>query len=119
MYNFVYNIVVLFSGISFIIYGTLILTTTHMTLEFERYQMSKYRALTGILELTAGVALIIGYFHFPILITIVSSCLTLLMLSGTIVRIRVGDTLLETFPAIFFMFLNLYIVIYQNVFLQR
>jgi hypothetical protein len=89
-----------------------------MTLEFQRYGMTHLRTLTGILELLAGFSLIYGFYYSKNLVFLVSICLALLMFIGIIVRIRVGDTLVQTLPAILFMLANIFIVIYQSVFLR-
>lgn len=118
MYKFAYNSIVIFSGISFIIYGYLIIFTSHMTIEFYRYGMSHLRTLTGFLELLAGFSLLYGHYYSKNLVLLVSACLALLMLIGIIVRIKVGDTLLQTMPAILFMLANIFIIIYQSVYLR-
>ncbi len=73
--------------------------------EFKRFGLEKAGALTAILELLGGVGLLIGLKLFPILL-VSAGGLTLLMLLGVIVRIKVKDSLWVTMPALFFMLLN-------------
>ena len=101
------------SSISFIIYGVLILSTGHMAHEFERYNLSKYRKLTGILEVLGGLGLLIGL-QFNLLFQFSSAGLTLLMLMGTATRIKVKDPFIEIIPAFFLMSINGYLF-YQSI----
>lgn len=79
-----------------------------MKREFKRYRMERFRTLVGYLEFAGGTGLLIGLFY-PGLIAISSSGLALLMLLGTIIRIRARDPWLEILPAIFLMLINAYI----------
>lgn len=96
------------SGICFIFYGCLILMTDHMKKEFERYGMTRFRLLTGALELLGGAGLLVGiYFNEIYLLS--SLGLGILMLMGTITRIRVKDRPVEIIPAFVLMVINLYL----------
>ena len=102
-------ILVLFSGISFIIYGILFFTSEKMREEFERFGLSKFATLTGVLELIGGIGLIIGIkINFILLLS--SGGLALLMLLGFGVRLKMKDGILLTFPSVFFMIINSYIL---------
>ena len=79
-----------------------------MVLEFERYGLSKFRTLNGILQLAGGLALLLGLMHKPLLI-MGSGGLALLMFLGLLVRIRLKDGILKSSPALFYMLLNLFI----------
>jgi hypothetical protein len=76
--------------------------------EFKRFGLEKFTTLIGILELLGGLGMFIGLkFHFVLLI---SSCgLAILMFLGFGVRLKMKDGLWLSFPAAFFMLLNLYI----------
>jgi len=101
------------SSFSFIIYGVLVLSTDHMVLEFERYQLSRFRKLTGVLEVLGGFGLLVGISHLPIF-QISSVGLSLLMLLGVLTRIKVRDPWPEIVPAIFLMIINGYLF-YQSL----
>jgi hypothetical protein len=106
--NTLFILIVLFSGISFIIYGSLLLVSTEMQNEFKRFKLEKFTKLTGILELLGGIGLLVGLkVGFTLLIS--SGGLALLMLLGFMVRIKVKDSLWLSFPSLFFMLLNLYV----------
>jgi hypothetical protein len=98
------------SAIAFIIYGSLILLTGHMRSEFERYGMTRFRLLTGILELLGGIGLLVGLYYNPLYL-LSSLGLSTLMLMGTITRMRVQDKVLEILPAILLMLINLFLFI--------
>ena len=106
--NTLYILLVLFAGISFIIYGSLLLISPKMQNEFKRFGLEKFTALTGVLELLGGIGLLIGL-KFSFIILISSGGLALLMLLGLGVRIKMKDSFWLTFPSLFFMLLNLYV----------
>jgi len=100
----------LFSAITFIGYGFVCIFHGHMTQEFQRYGMSKYRVLTGYLELLGGLGSIVGLFYHPIYVLSTAGLATL-MLMGVIVRLRIRDPLLEIIPATVLMLLNAYLLV--------
>lgn len=97
------------SGFSFIGYGIAYFYTSKMKSEFKRFGLEKYGSLTAILELLGGVGLLVGLIFHPILL-LSSSGLTLLMLLGLGVRIKVKDSLWISLPAVLFLLLNAFIV---------
>lgn len=105
-----FTLAIVVSIISFLSYGLACLFTDHMVVEFEHFGLSGLRRLTGVLEIAGALGLILGYFVPPF--TIASSGgLALLMLLGTLVRIRVGDSFLQTLPALVFLVLNVFILV--------
>ncbi len=108
--NTLYILLVLFSGVSFIIYGTLLFISTEMRNEFKRFELEKFTALTGILELLGGIGLLVGL-KVGFILLVSSGGLALLMLLGFGVRIKVKDGFWFSFPSLFFMILNLYVFI--------
>lgn len=79
-----------------------------MKSEFERFGLERFGPLTAVLELLGGLGLLIGL-KFSLILVLSSGGLTLLMLLGVGVRIKVKDSLLVTSPAILFMLLNAFI----------
>jgi DoxX-like family len=108
--NTLFVMMVLVSGISFIIYGCLLFISPQMQDEFKRFGLEKFTKLTGVLELLGGIGMLTGLMFDNILL-ISSGGLTLLMLLGFIVRLKVKDGLWLSFPSFFFMILNLYVFI--------
>jgi hypothetical protein len=76
--------------------------------EFDRYGLSRFQKLTGLLEVLGALGLLLGL-KFKILLTISSSGLALLMLLGFGVRIKIKDSFIQSFPAFFYMLLNFFI----------
>ncbi len=105
------SIALLLSSSAFLFYGINCLLSQKMKEEFTRFGLGKQRMLTGYLQLLGAFGLIVGYFFSPILIFVASTGLTLLMLSGFAVRIKIKDSILESLPSLIFALINLYISI--------
>tara|TARA_B100001287_G_scaffold104427_1_gene87758 strand:+ start:7846 stop:8190 length:345 start_codon:yes stop_codon:yes gene_type:complete len=102
-------VITIFSGTSFIIYGLLLLKSKKMQEEFIRFGLVKYIKLVGVLELLGGVGLIVGL-KFNFVLQFSSLGLGVLMFLGLLTRIKVKDSFLISFPALFFMIINFYIL---------
>ena len=102
------KICILISSLSFFAYAISYFTSPHMKKEFKRFGLEKIGLLTIILQFMGAAGLIVGLKFNPIL-TISSLGLTLLMLSGLIVRIKLKDSIWISLPALFYMGLNTYI----------
>jgi hypothetical protein len=98
-----------FSGSSFLFYGVSCLCSTHMKNEFQRFGIPQFLKLTGTLQILGGFALLIGFWKIPFLAFIGAAGLTLLMLLGSIVRIKIKDSFLLSSPAFIFTILNSYL----------
>ena len=96
---------VIFSGLSFLIFGYLCFFSSYFKNEFIRYGIPNFRKITGFFQSLGGLSLIIGVF-IDQLAVIASLGLTILMILGVIVRLRIKDGLLKTMPAIFYAILN-------------
>jgi len=101
--------ITLFSGISFIAYGISCLTSNHMRLEFERFGLARFRTTVGVLEFLGGAAQLAS-FLFPPLGILAAGGLAAVMLLGIITRVRVGDDLLVSLPAIVYLLLNAFLL---------
>ena len=106
--------ILLFSALSFIIYGVSSFYSKRMISEYLRWGCQNYRALIASLQLLAGIGLLLGIVY-PLLLSLVSSSLTLMMLVAIFVRIRINDTLINTLPAVFYAVLN-FIIFYNSLF---
>ena len=96
------------SILSFLFYGASCLIATRMVQEFERYGLSRFRILTGCLQIAGALGLLAGFF-LPYVTVLASLGLALLMLMGLIVRIRIKDPVIQTLPALFYCLLNIFI----------
>jgi hypothetical protein len=76
--------------------------------DFKRFELEQFAFLVILLEFLGAAGLLIGLKYNPLL-TISSFGLALLMLCGLIVRIKCGDSIWISLPALFYMLLNGYI----------
>jgi uncharacterized membrane protein YphA (DoxX/SURF4 family) len=97
------------SAIAFLFYGIVCISTSHMKVEFERYGLARFRVLVGVLECLGGLGLLVGYFNRPVLVAAAAG-LALTMLLGIATRIRIGDSLAQTLPAIVLLILNAFVL---------
>lgn len=103
------NVLIFFSATSFLIYGIAYFVSSNMKNEFKRFGLEKFGALTAVLELAGAIGLFIGLQNHTILV-LASGGLTILMLLGTGVRIKMRDSLLVSLPAFFYFLLNAFIL---------
>lgn len=103
------KILIFISAISFLIYGITCIFSKKMNSEFIRFGIPRFRVLTGFLELGGGLGQIIGLYFSPLLLIFSTFGLSLLMLLGFLVRLRIKDSFWQSSPALLFMLLNLYI----------
>ena len=106
--NLINTIIILFSGVAFVIYGILLFTSTKMQNEFKRFELERFTKVTGFLELLGGIGLVLGLQHHFILI-VSAGGFALLMLLGFGVRLKIKDGFWFSLPSLFFMLLNFYI----------
>ena len=99
----IYTNIICFFG-----YGLSCIFSNRMKAEFARYGLPGYRLLIGWLQLLGSAGLAMG-FLIPALTHLSSLGLSLLMLLGVALRIRIHDPLFAIAPAFFFMCLNLVI----------
>lgn len=102
---------ILFSALSFLFYGLGCFTSRHLKREFVRFGFSRQRWLIGLLQICGALGLI-GGLWFPVLGTAGAAGLALMMLVGTLVRIKIRDTLLKTTPAVLYFLVNAYLAIF-------
>lgn len=109
--GFLKDAIILFSAMSFLFYGIGCFTSRHLKREFVRFGFSAQRGLIGLLQICGALGLI-GGFWFPPLGIAAASGLSLMMLVGILVRIKIRDSLLKTIPAIFYSLVNAYLAIF-------
>lgn len=102
---------VLLSSISFLFFGISCLFAPYMRKEFYRYELIQWKKTVGILQILGALGLIFGHLGFPIFTVIASGGLSLLMLLGFGVRLKIKDSIVQSTPAIFYAVINGYICI--------
>ncbi len=102
------TVLILISSLSFMGYGITYFTSSKMKNEFKRFGLEQAGALTAILEILGALGLLLGFKFHPVLL-IAAGGLSILMLLGLAIRIKVKDSVWVSLPALFFMLLNAYI----------
>jgi len=97
-----------FSAISFLFYGLSFYRSSQMKDEFKRYGLEKFTLLTSSLQIMGGIGLIVGLRIHPILL-ISSAGLSILMLFGFAVRLKIKDGFWRSLPALSYFLLNGYL----------
>ena len=97
------------SATAFLVYGIACLVGPHMDAEFERYGLARFRRLIGALECLGALGLLVGHFNRPVLL-LAAAGLALTMLMAIATRIRIGDSLVQTLPAIVLLVLNAFVL---------
>ena len=83
-----------------------------MKVEFKRFKLSEVqRKITGVLQILGGIFLLLGFVS-PFIGLIAVGGLTIQMLLGFIVRLRIKDSFLLSLPSFVFMILNGYLFLY-------
>ena len=93
------------SGISFIFFGLACFFSDVFINEFYRYGLSEYIKIVGFFELLGGMGCIVGIFYKRLLF-ISSLGLSIMMLLGVAVRLKINDTFFQTLPAILYLIIN-------------
>ena len=101
-------ILIIFAGLSFIIYGINSFSSQKMVLEFQRWGLEKKRKIIAVSQFICGVFLCVGLISKTILF-ISSLLLVIMMLTAVYVRIKVKDNISEILPAISYLLIGLLI----------
>ena len=102
---------ILFSVLSFLIYGISCFASRYLRDEFVRYGFSRERPLIGFLQICGALGLVAG-FWFPWLGIIGAGGLAMMMLVAMLVRIKIRDSFVKTTPAILYFLVNAYLAIF-------
>lgn len=106
-------LLVVFSALSFIFYGINSFFTKRMVSEYARWGYSDHRILLGCIQLLGGIGLLIGITN-SVLLSVTSFLLTFMMITAIFVRIKIKDSLINMFPAIFYSLIN-FIILYNSL----
>lgn len=101
-----YRGLVFFSGCSHFFYGLIALYHPYFISEFIRYGFGDFRIFIGVVQSLLGVLLLIGFFHNK-LKRLASLGLAIMMAGALGTRIQIGDTLVQSIPAIVYLIINL------------
>ena len=107
------TIVILFTAISFIIYGYSSFVSRRMKSEYARWGYNDQRKILGFLQLLGGLGLLLGI-KVDILLILTSFCFILMMNIAIIIRIKIKDNIVDILPAITYLFLNI-LILYNSI----
>ena len=106
-------LLVVFSALSFIFYGINSFFSKRMVSEYARWGYSNQRILLGCMQLLGGIGLLVGLTN-SVLLSVASFLLTFMMITAVLVRIKIKDSLINMFPAVFYTCLN-FIILYNSL----
>jgi hypothetical protein len=98
-----------FSSLAFIYFGMNCFYSKFIISEFIRYNLTKYRKLTGFLQLIGAMGLLIGLYFYPVVLLLAAMGLSILMIAGFIVRLKIKDNFIKSSPAFTFAVINIII----------
>ena len=104
------KLLILFTAMSFIIFGFNCLFSAKMHTEFKRYGLEKFRTSTGLLQITGSLGLIAGL-KYPSILLLATAGLAILMLMGVITRVIIKDKPIQLLPAIFYLCICSYLFV--------
>ena len=107
-----FRFLVIFSGLSFLVYGITFFTSPKMRTEFKRFGLSQFGPFVSCLEIFGSLGLFIGI-KMNLFLVFSSAGLALLMLMGVLVRVKSKDLFKDVVPALFFAGLNIYLFIFS------
>ena len=107
-----YNIIIIFTAVSFISYGINSFISHKMILEFKRWGLEKRRKEIGSFQFVCGVGILLGLKYTFILIAS-SIILIIMMIVAVYIRIKIKDNISEILPAIAYLVLG--IIILQHI----
>tara|TARA_R100000935_G_C2826307_1_gene162496 strand:+ start:1344 stop:1691 length:348 start_codon:yes stop_codon:yes gene_type:complete len=100
---------VIFSSLSFLFFGISCFFAEEMRSEFIRYGLSQHLKLIGALQILGAIGLGLGYLFFPYISLVAAVGLSILMLLGFGVRLRIKDSFIKSAPSIIYAIINAYI----------
>ena len=103
------QVIVLFISVSFIFYALNSIFSKKMKDEFTRWGFHNFRILISFAQLLCSFFLLLS-FLYPFLVIYCSSIFFIMMMVAIFVRIRVKDSFLDTLPALFYFFLNAFVI---------
>ncbi|WP_019038110.1 DoxX family protein [Psychroflexus tropicus] len=106
----VLQILVLFISLSFFFYGLGCFFSTTMYEEFNRFGLTPLqRKITGFFQVLGALGLVGGFYFMPALGFSAAVGLVILMSLGFGVRVKIKDSLVQSFPSLFFALLNFFV----------
>lgn len=80
-----------------------------MRQEFERYHLARYRIVVAGLQILGAAGQLAGVWYSPIGVAATAG-LAMMMLFAVGVRVKIGDSILQTIPASLYLVANVYLL---------
>tara|TARA_Y100001934_G_C12249257_1_gene724242 strand:- start:58 stop:390 length:333 start_codon:yes stop_codon:yes gene_type:complete len=107
------TLVVIFTGVSFIIYGYSSFISRRMKSEYARWGYNNQRKIVGSLQLLGGIGLILGL-QINVLLITTSFCFIMMMTMAIFIRVKIKDNITDILPAITYLFLSI-LIFYNSI----
>ena len=107
------TLVIIFTGISFIIYGYSSFISRRMKSEYARWGYNNQRKIVGSLQLLGGIGLILGL-QINVLLITTSFCFIMMMTMAIFIRVKIRDNITDILPAITYLFLSI-LIFYNSI----
>ena len=101
-----FHLLAVMTIVSFYAYGASCVASKHMVAEFERYGLAQYRQLTGYLQLLGATGLLVGLLVTPWIGLLAAIGLSVQMLLGFGVRLRIKDPVFQCLPSFTYIWVN-------------
>lgn len=103
-------IIILFTSLSFFVYGVNSFVSKRMKQEYERWGFGSQRKLIGCSQILCSIGLIIGI-KIILILKFSALCLIAMMTFAIITRIKVKDNISEILPAASYFVLSVLILL--------
>ena len=107
------TLVVIFTAVSFIIYGYSSFISRRMKSEYARWGYNNQRKIVGSLQLLGGIGLILGL-QINVLLITTSFCFIMMMTMAIFIRVKIKDNITDVLPAITYLFLSI-LIFYNSI----
>ena len=107
------TLVVIFTAVSFIIYGYSSFISRRMKSEYARWGYNNQRKIVGSLQLLGGIGLILGL-QINVLLITTSFCFIMMMTMAIFIRVKIRDNITDILPAITYLFLSI-LIFYNSI----
>ena len=107
------DVISIFTGLSFIVYGINSFISNRMISEFDRWGLADKRQLIGGAQLIAGIGVLVG-FKSDIVLILSALFIIVMMLVAIMVRIKIKDNISDILPAIAYILLSM-VILYNRI----
>ena len=107
------DVISIFTGLSFIVYGINSFIANRMISEFERWGLADKRQLIGAAQFIAGIGVLVGL-KSDLMLILSALFIMIMMLVAIMVRIKIKDNISDILPAIAYILLSI-VILYDRI----